>query len=79
MKNLDLYHEDQCRRLTGKVIDIEKLNLPSKNDISISITTDDIKQSLTETNSDLDKFFKDSDLTPMTPESQSILDDMFSS
>jgi hypothetical protein len=78
LKNLALYNEDQRRRLTGEVVDINQLNLPSKNDISISITNDDIKQINNENNSDVDQFFHNSDLTTMTPESQSILDDMFS-
>jgi len=32
-----------------------------------------------ENNSDLDQFFHNSDLSPITSESQSLLDDMFSS
>ena len=78
LKNLALYNEEQRRRLTGEVVDINQLNLPSKNDISISITSDDIKQKNNEDNSDVDEFFHNSDLTTMTPECQSILDDMFS-
>jgi hypothetical protein len=79
LKNLALYNEEQCRRLTGKVVDIDETHLLKKNDTSISYSNNDKTKSIDETNSDLDQFFNNSDLSPMTPESQNLLDDMFSS
>jgi hypothetical protein len=78
LKNLALYNEEQCRRLTGNVVNIDQLDVPSKDDISISFPLEDKKQKRNTNNSAVDQFFHNSDLTSMTPESQSILDDMFS-
>jgi len=79
LKNLALYNEEQCRRLNGKVVDIDETYLLKKNDTSISYSNNDKTKTIDETNSDLDQFFNNSDLSPMTPDSQSLLDDMFSS
>ncbi|CAF1238544.1 unnamed protein product [Rotaria sordida] len=78
MKNLALYNEEQ-RRLTGKFIDIDQLHISTKNDTTISSSDNDKTKNINETNSDLDEFFQNSDLSSMTPESQSLLDEMFSS
>ncbi|CAF3340112.1 unnamed protein product [Rotaria sp. Silwood1] len=78
MKNLALYHEEQ-RRLTGNFIDIDYLHLSTKNDTNISSSDNDKTKNIHETNSDLDDFFQNSDLSSMTPESRSLLDQMFSS
>jgi hypothetical protein len=78
LKNLALYNDEQCR-LTGKVVHIDESHFTKKNDTSIlSLDNDQIKNT-DETKLDLDQFFHNSDLSPMTPESQSLLDDMFSS
>jgi hypothetical protein len=79
LKNLALYNEEQRRQLTGNVVDIHQPNGPRKNDSSIPSSDNDKIKNMDETNSDLDQFFHNSDLSPMTPESQNLLDAMFSS
>jgi hypothetical protein len=79
LKNLALYNEEQRRRLTGNVVDIHQSNGTRKNDSSIPSSDNDKIKNMDETNSDLDQFFHNSDLSPMTPESQNLLDAMFSS
>ncbi|UJR25219.1 hypothetical protein I4U23_006571 [Adineta vaga] len=82
LKNLALYNEDQERRLTGNVVEIKHVPLPTKPSVVIvssSSFSDDNEDQLNETNSNSDQFFHNTDLAPMTPESQSLLDDMFSS
>lgn len=79
LKNLALYNEEQRRQLTGNVVDIHQSNGPRKNDSSIPSSDNDKIKNMDETNSDLDQFFHNSDLSPMTPESQNLLDAMFSS
>ncbi|CAF1287124.1 unnamed protein product [Rotaria magnacalcarata] len=79
MKNLALYNEEQRRRLTGDFSDIDKIYLPTKNN-STTLPLDNTTKTekVQETNSDLNQFFPNIDLRPMTPESQNLLDEMFS-
>ncbi len=79
LKNLALYDAEQRRLLTGNAIDIDQSHLSKKNDNSISLSDNDKIEKIDEKNSDLDQFFHSADLSPMTPESQTLLDDMFSS
>ena len=79
LKNLTLYKEEQYRRLTGNFIDIEKTHLSKKHNPIILPSDSDKQQYTDESNPELDLFFQDSDLSFMTSESQSLLDDMFSS
>jgi hypothetical protein len=74
MKNLAIYNEEQRRQRTGHV---DQLHLSTNKD-ETSLGNDQTKE-MNETNSDLDQFFHNSDLSSMTPESRSLLDDMFSS
>jgi len=77
MKNLAIYNEEQRRLRTGHV---DQLHLStSKDDTAVSSLDNDPTKQMNETNSDLDQFFHNSDLASMTPESRSLLDDMFSS
>jgi hypothetical protein len=80
MKNLTLYNEEQRRRLTGDFSDVDKIYLPTKNDSTTLPLNNTAKtENVEETNSDLNQFFPNLDLRPMTPESQNLLDEMFSS
>jgi hypothetical protein len=79
LKNLKLYNDEQHRRLTGNVVEIDRSHLTMQNDVSTFSTDNDKTKTIDETSSDLDHFFHNSDLSSMTPESQSLLDDMFSS
>lgn len=79
LKNLALYNAEQCRRLTGNVIEIDESHFTKANDISIPPIDNNKTKNSAEIDSDLDQFFHHSDLTPMTAESQSLLDEMFSS
>jgi hypothetical protein len=77
MKNLAIYNEEQRRQRTGHV---DQLHLSTnKDDTSVSSLNNDPTKQMNENNSDLDQFFHNSDLSSMTPESRSLLDDMFSS
>jgi hypothetical protein len=80
LKNLALYHAEQRRRLTGDIGNIDRSHLSKKTDTPILFSDNNEQSKQTEkVNSDLEQFFHNSDLSPMTPESQNLLDDMFSS
>ncbi|CAF1643073.1 unnamed protein product, partial [Adineta ricciae] len=80
LKNLELYNEDQRRRLTGNVVEIKHIPLrKTTTEISTSSPDHDRTSQLNETNSKCDELLLDKDSEPMTPESQSLLDEMFSS
>jgi hypothetical protein len=83
LKNLALYNAEQHRRLTGNLGHIDQSHLSKKNNTAISFSDDDNQDQLKPieetSNSDIEQFFHNSDLSSMTPESQSLLDDMFSS
>lgn len=80
MKNLALYNEDQSRRMTGTSNDVLQSQSLMKNDVSKpSLENDDTKEDVCETGFDYNEFFESSDVRPLTPESQKLLDQMFSS
>ncbi|CAF1316317.1 unnamed protein product [Adineta steineri] len=79
LKNLALYNEEQRRRLTGNVVDIDERHLPTNNITPCISVNNDKTKNLNETDSDPNSFFNDPDHLPLTPVSQSLLDDMFSS
>ena len=80
LKNLELYNEDQRRRLTGNVVEIKHIPLrKTTTEMSTSSSDHNRTSQLNETNPNCDELFLDKDSKPMTPESQSLLDEMFSS
>jgi hypothetical protein len=79
-KNLQLYNDEQSRRLAGYVADSVQLPTPPRS-LPIKLSNDDnSRQEKHQTiDSDQTLLSTGSSSPPLTPESQSLLDDMFSS
>lgn len=81
MKNLALYNAEQVRRLTGKVLDVDRSHFSKSHPMTIVLSNDleQNKPNPEPSNPELDQFFQPSDSHSLSPKSQALLDDMFSS